>query len=112
MVALTGISIAICAAEDRRLDGEDLALAAGLNDTHFTIGINGATLTATAPATLAGTLSLEALGATGLTASVVAISLRAVTEDDWRATQTIAGTRVDTQIYFPRAAPGTAAERK
>ncbi len=112
MVTLTGITVAICAAEDRRLDGEDLALAAGLTDTHFTIGINGATLTATAPATLAGTLSLEALGATGLTASVVAISLRAVTEDDWRSTQVIAGTRVDTQIFFPTAAPGTAAERK
>ena len=112
ILALTGITVAMCAAEVRHLDGDQLILAAGINDADFSIGVNGGTLTATAPATLTGTLTLESLAATGLTASVVATSLRPVTEDDWRVARAIAGTRVDSQINFPTSAPGTPAERK
>lgn len=47
----------------------------------------------------------------GLTASFVATSLRAVTQDDWRLTQTITGTRSDATINQPASAFGTGAER-
>lgn len=48
---------------------------------------------------------------TALTASFVATSLRGVNEDDWRATRTIAGTRVDTLLNQPNQNFGSAAER-
>lgn len=46
-----------------------------------------------------------------LIASFVAASLRSVSEDDWRLTQAIAGTRVDSTINEPSQAFGSAAER-
>ena len=99
------------AADERRIDGERIELAAGETATSFTIGINGGEFVAEKAATLTGTITLEALGANGLTASIVAKSLRSVVQDDWRKTQTIAGTRTDALIDFPSAAFGTPTER-
>jgi hypothetical protein len=45
-------------------------------------------------------------------ASFVVRSLRKVTQDDWRLTQTIAGRREDRLIHLPNAQWGTPAERK
>ena len=111
MLATASATESIQAAEARRLDGELIALAPGITDTSFVVGTKGATLHADQPATLTGDMTLERLGEGGLTASVVATSLRETTQDDWRTTQTIAGTRHDPQINFSDQTCGTAAER-
>lgn len=109
-VVISGAALAP-AAETRRLDGELITLAPGVTDSSFVIGTKGATFHAEEPATFTGTMALERLGDGGLTASVVAKSLRGVNQDDWRTTQTIAGTRHDPQIDFPTQACGTPADR-
>lgn len=63
----------------------------------------GTDRTVSAPITLAN-------GGPGMTASIVSSSMRAVTQDDWRLTQTIIGTRIDPQIYNPGSSFGTATE--
>ncbi len=110
LVNLTALCLS--AAEARHLSGELIALAPGVTDTPFVVGFKGASFHASEPATLTGTIALERQGGGGLTASVVAHSLRGTTEDDWRLMQTIAGTRHDPQIDFPNAACGTPAERE
>ncbi len=76
---------------------------------------SGGTLTGTG--TVAGTVAVANGGTlapgvgVGLTASFVATSLRAVTQDDWRSTQTITGTRSDATIDQPTSAFGTGVER-
>ncbi|HYE06979.1 MAG TPA: autotransporter-associated beta strand repeat-containing protein, partial [Planctomycetota bacterium] len=63
--------------------------------------------------TIASTVSVAATSAPnqGLTGSYVAAALRLVTEDDWRATRTVAATRVDATVLTGSNAWGTAAER-
>jgi autotransporter-associated beta strand protein len=75
----------------------------------------GGALTGTG--TVGGTVNVASGGSiapgvsTNLTASFVAGSLQAVSEDDWRSTRTIAGTRIDQLITYPANAFGTEAER-
>ena len=104
-------TLSLQAADERRINGDRIELAAGETATSFTVGINGGEFVADSAATLTGTLTLEALAANGLTASVVARSLRDVTQDDWRKTQRIAGTRTDATIDFDTGVFGTPAER-
>ena len=110
--SVTSVTSVTGAAEVRHLDGELIALAPGITDTAFVVGTKGATLHAEEPATLTGEVTLERLGEGGLTASVVASSLREVTQDDWRTTQTIVGTRHDAQVNWSGQTCGTAAEHK
>ncbi len=105
-------TLCMWAAEARRVDGERIELAAGETTTSFVVGAHGVEFLAASPATLSGGIALEAVHASGLTASVVAKSLRQVTQDDWRSTQIIAGKRSDKTIDFPSEAFGTAAERR
>ena len=100
----------IWAADERHLDGERIELATGDTATSFVVGINGGDLMAEHAANLTGKITLEALSANGLTATVIANSLRGVLQDDWRTTQTIAGTRTDATIDFPSGTFGTHAE--
>jgi len=100
----------IWAADERHLDGERIELATGDTATSFVVGINDGDLTAEHAANLTGKITLEALSANGLTATVIANSLRGVIQDDWRTTQTIAGTRTDATIDFPSGTFGTHAE--
>ena len=99
------------AADVQRLDGGRIELAAGDTADCFTVGILGGELVAPQATTLTGAITLESVTPTGLTASVVAQSLHTVTQDDWRSTQPIAGTRVDATINVTTNAFGTAAER-
>ncbi len=74
---------------------------------------SGGTLAGTG--TVAGTVGVASGGTVspgipGLRASFVASSLRAVTEDDWRLTRTITGTRAD-DVISQSSAFGTAAQR-
>jgi hypothetical protein len=110
----------LCAvAAERRIDGERIELAPGDTSSAFVIGVHGGEFIASRPARLSGSLTFESISASGpassptsrLTASIVARSLRGVMEDDWRKTQTIAGTRIDAKIDFPKAAFGSKAER-
>jgi hypothetical protein len=78
-------------------------LASGPPDMHFLSGVpNPATAVfgeAAVPASALFTTAAQTT--TGLTGSYVNTSLRAYsTQDDWRTTQTIAGSRVDTAVNF------------
>jgi len=76
---------------------------------------NSATIAGTG--TVAGSVVVENGGAVApgreipLTASFVATSLRGVTEDDWRLTRTISGSRDAPSVHHPSNAFGTPAER-
>jgi hypothetical protein len=75
------------------------------------VGLHGLTLVADAPVELRGSIHCEPSGSSGLTATVISNSLRGVTEDDWRTSRPIAGTRQHAQVAFTSQAFGTPAER-
>lgn len=103
--------LALAATGAESLDGRTLELPGGTYAEALRVSLKGGTIRATAPATISGAVTLDALGSGGLDATVIATSLRGVAEDDWRASRPIAGRRRDAQISFPSQAPGTAAER-
>ena len=78
----------------------------------LTVPLAGLILAATAPATMSGAIHFAAAGFSGVECTIINHSLRAVTQDDWRPTQPIAGHRHDAVIDFPLPAFGTPAERR
>ena len=99
-------------AETVRLDGTTRELAAGSDDTSYVVTPKGGSLIATKPVTCTGSIDLERAGAGGVTATVIATSLRGTTTDDWRLRNDIAGTRLDPTINLPTPAGGTPEERQ
>jgi len=111
LIGLTLISL-LNGAETVRLDGTSREVTAGHDDTSYVVTPQGGALTAPLPVTCTGAITLERAGADGLTATVIATSLRGTTTDDWRLRADIAGTRLDPAINLPTPAGGTPAERQ
>ena len=74
------------------------------------IGWDGAVYQAAKPEALTRPIVFEQ--ASGLGATFIARSLRGVTEDDWRKTQPVAGTRLDQLVHQPTRAFGSEQDRQ
>ena len=78
----------------------------------WVIGSDGAELTATSPMILSRPICFVHDRSTGVQATFFATSLRGVRQDDWRTSQTIAGSKIDTCVDQPASAFGSETERK
>ena len=93
------------------LDGKTLKVTGPVAEVGLLVDLEGLTITAQEPTELRGNVTFLSTEASGLTATVISDSLRGVTENDWRSTRPVAGTRLDPQVAFTSQAFGTPAER-
>ncbi|MBA3686028.1 MAG: hypothetical protein H0W72_12435, partial [Planctomycetes bacterium] len=111
MVLLSAI-LACTPADEVRIAGGRHELPAGDDAVIRAIAPGRATLIAQAPTTLRGSLRLEHTGQGVLVASVVPVSLRQRSHDDFRELGLVSGTREDRVIDFATSAMGTPEERE
>jgi hypothetical protein len=78
----------------------------------WVIGPEGAARHAEVAETLTRPIRFTQPSASGMQATFIARSLRGVKQDDWRRSQTVAGTRRDAAIDFPTAACGDEQDRR